>query len=169
MGMPWDELHTFLGLRDGILHPERYDPVAASDPMARMAVVNEWGQKIYEYFNGALDAREANPTDDILTHFITAEVDGDKMTREEILDLCFLFLIAGLDTVSDSLTCMFAFLADAPRAPARRSSTTRRSSPARSRRCCAASRRCRSACPGSPPRTSSCPTARSSRPAPRSR
>ena len=51
---------------------------------------------------------------DILTHFLTAEVDGDKMTREEILDLCFLFLIAGLDTVSDSLTCMFAFLAVHP-------------------------------------------------------
>ena len=114
MGMPWEELHTFLGLRDGILHPERYDPAAAADPMARMAVVNEWGQKIYDYFNGALDAREANPTDDILMHFITTEVDGDRMTREEILDLCFLFLIAGLDTVSDSLTCMFAFLATHP-------------------------------------------------------
>jgi cytochrome P450 len=114
MGMPWDQLHTFLGLRDGILHPERYDPAAATDPMARMAVVNEWGQKIYDYFNGALDEREADPTDDILMHFITAEVDGDRMTREEILDLCFLFLIAGLDTVSDSLTCMFAFLATHP-------------------------------------------------------
>lgn len=114
MGMPWEELHTFLGLRDGILHPERYDAAAAADPMARMAVVNEWGQKIYDYFNGALDAREAHPTDDILMHFITTEVDGEKMTREEILDLCFLFLIAGLDTVSDSLTCMFAFLATHP-------------------------------------------------------
>ncbi len=114
MGMPWEELHTFLSLRDGILHPERFDPAAASDPMARMAVVNEWGLKIYDYFNGALDERQAAPTDDILTHFITAEVDGERMTREEILDLCFLFLIAGLDTVSDSLTCMFAFLATHP-------------------------------------------------------
>jgi cytochrome P450 len=114
MGMPLEELHTFLGLRDGILHPERYDPAASTDPMARMAVVNVWGQKIYDYFNGALDEREARPTNDILTHFITAEVDGDRMSREEILDLCFLFLIAGLDTVSDSLTCMFAFLATHP-------------------------------------------------------
>ncbi len=61
-----------------------------------------------------LDARQANPTDDILTHFITAEVDGHTMSREEILDLCYLFLIAGLDTVSDSLTCLFAFLATHP-------------------------------------------------------
>jgi cytochrome P450 len=114
MGMDWDQLHTFLELRDGILHTERFDPQAAVDPVARMAVLSEYGQKIYAYFDEQLDARQAKPTDDILSHFITAEVDGERMTREEILDLCFLFLIAGLDTVSDSLTCMFAFLAAHP-------------------------------------------------------
>ena len=41
-------------------------------------------------------------------------IDGEKLTREEILDICFLFLIAGLDTVSDSLTCFYAFLANHP-------------------------------------------------------
>jgi cytochrome P450 len=114
MGLPFEELDTFLGLRDGILHPERFDPNAATDIMARFAIMNETGQRIYAYFNEQLDQREATPTDDILTHFITAEVDGDKMTREDILDLCYLFLIAGLDTVSDSLTCIFAFLATHP-------------------------------------------------------
>jgi hypothetical protein len=48
------------------------------------------------------------------THFLQAEVDGDRLSREDILDICFLFLIAGLDTVSDSLTCFFAFLAQHP-------------------------------------------------------
>ena len=33
---------------------------------ARFAVVNDTGQKIYDYFDAALDEREANPTDDIL-------------------------------------------------------------------------------------------------------
>ena len=114
MGMPWEDLDTLIALRDGILHPEKIDPNASSDMMARITVTNDTGQKIYDYFNAALDEREANPTDDILTHFTTAEVDGDRMNREEILDLCFLFLIAGLDTVSDSLTCMFAYLATHP-------------------------------------------------------
>jgi cytochrome P450 len=114
MGLPLDLLHTMLGLRDGILHPEKFDPQAVVDPMARFAVVNATGGKIYDFFNEHLDAREAAPSDDILTHFITAEVDGHTMSRNEILDVCFLFLIAGLDTVSDSLTCMFAFLANNP-------------------------------------------------------
>ncbi|MGD9791909.1 MAG: cytochrome P450 [Acidimicrobiia bacterium] len=114
MGLPWEHLHQLLALRDGILHSEKINPAAAVDPTARFEVMNSTGQKIYDYFNAELDAREAKPTDDILTHFITAQVDGDKMTREEILDLCYLFLIAGLDTVSDSLTCMWAYLAANP-------------------------------------------------------
>ena len=42
------------------------------------------------------------------------EVDGDRLTREDILDICFLFLIAGLDTVTATLDCMFSFLAEHP-------------------------------------------------------
>jgi cytochrome P450 len=111
MGLPWEELHTLLSLRDGVLHTEKVDPAALVDPLVRQRVLDDTGQRIYAYFDAQLDARAAAPTDDILTHFLTAEVGGERMSREEILDLCYLFLIAGLDTVSDSLTCMFAFLA----------------------------------------------------------
>jgi cytochrome P450 len=114
MGLPWEELDTFLRLRDGILRPHTVDPDAMSDPEKRLKVTRAVGQEIYEYFGRMLDKRERRPTDDILSHFITAEIDGDRLTREDILDICFLFLIAGLDTVSDSLTCFYAFLATHP-------------------------------------------------------
>jgi cytochrome P450 len=114
MGLPWDELHTFLRLRDGILRPQVIDPDALLDPQARLAVSRATGLEIYDYFGAFLDDRAVRPTDDILTHFLTAEIDGERLTREEILDICFLFLIAGLDTVSDSLTCFYAFLARNP-------------------------------------------------------
>lgn len=114
MGLPWDELDTFLRLRDGIIRPQVLDPDAQFDLAARQKVQRQTGQEIYEYFGKILDERERRPSDDILTHFLTAEVDGEVLTREEIFDICFLFLIAGLDTVSDSLTCMYAFLAQNP-------------------------------------------------------
>src|SRR5437763_2504527 len=114
MGLPEDELRTFLDLRDGILHAEKIDPNAMFDMDARMAVMRATGQKIYDYFGGLIDEREQNPSNDIITRFLQAEIDGDKLTHEEILDICFLFLIAGLDTVSDSLTCFYAFLANHP-------------------------------------------------------
>jgi cytochrome P450 len=114
MGLPWEELDTFLRLRDGILRPQKTDPDALLDPAKRNAVMSATGKEVYDYFNAMLDERERHPTDDILTHFITAEMDGEKLTRDDILDICFLFLIAGLDTVSDTLTCSYAFLATHP-------------------------------------------------------
>jgi len=69
---------------------------------------------IYDYFNTVLDERELERRDDLLSHFLDAEVEGHKLTREDILDVCFLFLIAGLDTVTATLDCMFSFLAQHP-------------------------------------------------------
>jgi cytochrome P450 len=114
MGLPWEELDRLLQLRDGILRPYLVDPEAQTDVEKRQAVTRATGEDIYTYFGEWLDERQKRPTGDILTHFLTAEIDGEKLTREEILDICFLFLIAGLDTVSDSLTCFYAYLATHP-------------------------------------------------------
>jgi cytochrome P450 len=114
MGLPEQELRMFLRLRDGILHPEKFDPDAILDPEKRAAVMNATGQEIYAYFGDLIEKRSRQPTDDIVSRFLAAEVGGEKLHREEILDILFLFLIAGLDTVSDSLTCFYAFLAKHP-------------------------------------------------------
>src|SRR3954447_5383035 len=114
MGLPEDELRMFLRLRDGILHPEKHDPNALLDPDARTAVMNRTGLEIYEYFGGLVDERVEAPADDVISRFIAAEIDGERLSREDILDILFLFLIAGLDTVSDTLTCMYAYLAQHP-------------------------------------------------------
>ena len=105
----------FLRMRDGILHPEKWDEDALLDsetfaPRCMRAA----GQEIYEYFGNLIDERSEAPTDDIITRFVPTEIDGEQLTRNDILDICFLFLIAGLDTVSDTLTCSYAFLATHP-------------------------------------------------------
>lgn len=114
MGLPEDELAMFLRMRDGILHPEKTDPDAWVDMEKRQAVLQRTGQDIYDYFGALVDERTARPTDDIISRFVAAEIDGDRLSRDDILDIAFLFLIAGLDTVSDSLTCFYAFLATHP-------------------------------------------------------
>jgi cytochrome P450 len=114
MGLDEDELQMFLRLRDGIMHSERIDPDALFDGDKRSAVMQETGKEIYEYFGALIDERRANPTDDIVSRFLSSEIDGERLTRDDILDILFLFLIAGLDTVSDSLTCFYVFLATHP-------------------------------------------------------
>jgi cytochrome P450 len=108
MGLPWSELETMMRLRDGLLRP------AGQDGEARLAFQKATALEVYEFFGAILDERGRDPQDDILTLFLTAEVGGAMLDREEVLDICFLLLIAGLDTVTDSLTCFWAFLAQNP-------------------------------------------------------
>ena len=46
--------------------------------------------------------------------FLDAEVDGHRLTNDDVLDIGYLFFLAGLDTVTASLDCMFTYLAQHP-------------------------------------------------------
>jgi cytochrome P450 len=72
------------------------------------------GQRIYDYFEGVIEQRLAHPGDDIVSYLTTAEIDGRKLTRNEMLDICYLFLLGGLDTVTATLGCSTAYLAANP-------------------------------------------------------
>jgi cytochrome P450 len=113
LGLPPEELETFLTMKDGIIRPDhvtgkRYGSKEATDYQQKIA------DSVYDYFNKVLDQREVERKDDLLSHFLDAEVEGNSLSREDILDICFLFLIAGLDTVTATLDCMFSFLAQHP-------------------------------------------------------
>jgi cytochrome P450 len=114
-GLPEDEVDRFIRMRNGILHPDRIDPEAVMPNHDKlMEVRNAMGQEIYTYFGDLVEKRRAVPAEDLITRFVQAEVDGDKLSKDDICDIMFLFVIAGLDTVSDTLTCFFAFLAQNP-------------------------------------------------------
>jgi cytochrome P450 len=113
LGLPLDELDRFLAMKDGIIRP---DHVTGTHYGAKEAQAHQ--QKVadatYEYFEMVLDEREKERRDDLLSRFLDAEVEGDRLSRNDILDICFLFLIAGLDTVTATLDCMYSFLAQNP-------------------------------------------------------
>jgi cytochrome P450 len=113
LGLPLDELDRFLAMKDGIIRPDHVtgSPYGSAEADAHQQKVAD---SIYAYFNQVLDEREAAPKADLVSRFLNAEVDGHKLTREDILDICFLFLIAGLDTVTATLDCMFGFLSQHP-------------------------------------------------------
>jgi cytochrome P450 len=113
LGLPLDDLRLFLRLKDGIIRPHYATGGTFGDPEAQ-AHQTESAQGIYAYFDRVLDEREIEGRDDLLTRFLHTEVDGQRLSREDILDICFLFLLAGLDTVTATLDCMFAYLAHHP-------------------------------------------------------
>jgi cytochrome P450 len=108
LGLPLEDLDLFLAFKNNIIRPD------TKDQREFERIQAETGQKIYAYFDKVLDEREQQPRDDLLSGFLEADVDGHRLTREDILDICYLFLLAGLDTVTASVGCMVAYLARNP-------------------------------------------------------
>ncbi len=50
------------------------------------------------YVDALITERESNPTDDLTTAFIQAEVDGERLSHEEVLMFFFLLMVAGNDS-----------------------------------------------------------------------
>jgi cytochrome P450 len=55
-------------------------------------------EEFIPYVNSMIDEREANPTDDLTTAFIQAEVEGERLSHEEVLMFFFLLMVAGNDS-----------------------------------------------------------------------
>ncbi len=72
------------------------------------------GQQIYAVLQEAIDQRLEQRSDDFLSMFLDAEVEGHRLTVEDVLDIGYLFFLAGLDTVTASLDCMLSYLAQHP-------------------------------------------------------
>ena len=107
LGLPVSRSKEFIGLKDGIIRPDTTDaPEERNADRSRQV-----GAQIYAYFEEVVDRREREPQDDFLSGFLAAEIDGERLTREDILDIWYLFLLAGLDTVTASLDCFLAYLA----------------------------------------------------------
>jgi cytochrome P450 len=89
LGFPLTQLEMFLEMKDGILRPSGADLDEIKLNQHRAA------RRVEEYFAQAVKERQ-------------------RERQDEILGICFLFILAGLDTVTDSLECFFAYLARHP-------------------------------------------------------
>ncbi len=112
-GLPLSDLDLFLELKDGIIRPS----TLAEDPMdveAADKIRANSGRRIYAYFEDQIAECKKKPRNDLMTFLVEAEIDGEKLSHNEILDISFLQIIAGLDTVTATLGCNLAYLAANP-------------------------------------------------------
>ncbi|HEX9859526.1 MAG TPA: cytochrome P450, partial [Paracoccaceae bacterium] len=55
------------------------------------------------FMRGYVDARRAQPADDLITHLIAAEEGGEKLSTEELITTCILLLNAGHEATVHSI------------------------------------------------------------------
>jgi cytochrome P450 len=107
MGLPLDGLDQFLAWEHDILHLSTdEDPDRSRAFAAMMAVMG--------YFGELIEAKRANPADDLLTASLSWEIAGKPIPTDDLLSWCLLMFMAGLDTVSIQLGYSFWYLAGHP-------------------------------------------------------
>jgi len=100
LGLPRDDYPQFqrwsISLLSFTVNPERGK--AASEALVK-------------YFSPILEARRAEPRDDLISSLAQAEIDGEKLSDEEIYSFLRLLLPAGVETTYRSLgNLLFALL-----------------------------------------------------------
>ncbi len=114
LGLPLSDLAVFLEIKDDIIRPGKRKGVPFLPIAEATAIRADAGRRLSAYFEAVIDDRTPRPNDDLLSSLVHAEINGEKLSREEIVDICFLLLLAGLDTVTATLGCSIAYLASHP-------------------------------------------------------
>ncbi|MFN3972331.1 MAG: cytochrome P450 [Gemmobacter sp.] len=69
------------------------------------------------FLRGYIDARRTRPADDLITHLIAAEQDGDRLSTDELIATCILLLNAGHEATVHTLGNGVKTLLEAATAP----------------------------------------------------
>jgi len=58
---------------------------------------------IRDFFAELVDARKANPKDDLISNLLSQEINGQPIARKAVIAMCDLLLVAGIDTTWSSI------------------------------------------------------------------
>jgi cytochrome P450 len=101
LGLPQEEGETYRKWCWAMSH------LFATDPEAATGVVGE----MHEYFRGVLEERKTSPGDDVLSIVTHSEINGQRLTDDDLLGFCITLLVGGIDNSAKSLNAIFWRLA----------------------------------------------------------
>jgi cytochrome P450 len=91
MGMPRARLPQFLAWERGMLHPKSLDEQAASM------------RSILDYLTAFIAEQRPDPQTPLMKSILGARYEDRPLTEDELLSICFVMYIGGLDTVYSTL------------------------------------------------------------------
>jgi cytochrome P450 len=105
MGIPGDRAEDFKRWSDALT-----GTLAGASVEDRMQDMMEMAA----YFQSLIPQRRENPGDDLVSAVVNAEIDGERLTDEQIVGFNILLLIAGNETTTNLLGNLFNVAADQP-------------------------------------------------------
>jgi cytochrome P450 len=105
MGWPISDGEMLSGWVDTFLHG-----VLGADQQETDAARGKAATDMHEYFAAMIADRRATPRDDITTHLVQSEIDGQTISDEDLQDLLLVMMLAGLDTVQSVLAQSMTYL-----------------------------------------------------------
>ena len=96
MGVPDEDRVRIRALADGVMH--RDDGVSDVPAEAIQA-----SGELLVYYAEMVRQRRKQPSDDLTSALVEAEIDGDRLTDEEIMAFLFLMVVAGNETTTKLL------------------------------------------------------------------
>lgn len=102
MGLPLDMQPQFFEWENGFYRADTIE--------ARI----DYGQKIALFLDQVVEEHVANPQEDIIGMLLDVEVDGERLSRDEVAAISYLLFLAGVDTVATMLTFIARYLAEHP-------------------------------------------------------
>lgn len=96
--------------------------IASADSFVTGQVVPEHQQgmaEMYDYFRAVMAERQQNPRNDLISQLLQVELDGQRLSEEEVLAFCWLLLVGGNETTTSLLGNTLLTLLEHPNVLAR--------------------------------------------------
>jgi cytochrome P450 len=103
IGVPEDRREAFLGWTEALVETGGH-----ATEMIQAAT------SIYGEFSKLLAERRATRRDDLMSALVDAELDGERLSEEDLLGFCFVLIVAGNDTTTNLIANGAVLLAEHP-------------------------------------------------------
>jgi cytochrome P450 len=112
LGLPksdWKLLFDWTNRTIGAGDPEYQQEGADASATGRQAMI-----ELFQYFAKMVEEKKKNPSDDLVSLFAHAEVDGEKLPIMDVLAYCLIIVVAGNETTRNATSGGMLALAQHP-------------------------------------------------------
>lgn len=106
IGVPPERRETFLECTEQM--------IGVTTESSDLESVRAPAAKIYKEFAELLEERRTERREDLMSALLDAEIDGERLSQEELLGFCFVLIVAGNDTTTNLIANGSVMLAHHP-------------------------------------------------------